>query len=94
MDNKGHCLIFCDASAMLAMDHRLALIPFFESEPNFHSASLPFFGIAMWLFGLQERVSSAKWACYRGGSCIAKALLRLSMRHLHVLLVVLVLLFF
>jgi hypothetical protein len=59
VDNKGRCLVSYDALIMPAIDHGLALVSFFESEPNLHSASLSFFGIATWLFGLQERVSSA-----------------------------------
>jgi hypothetical protein len=57
VDNKRHCLVSCDALTMPAIDHRLALVS--DSEPNLHSTSLSFFSIAMWLFRLWERVSSA-----------------------------------
>ena len=60
VDNKGHCLISYSTLTVLAIDHRLALIYFFESELNFHSTSLSFLGIAMWLFRLPEGVSFAE----------------------------------
>jgi hypothetical protein len=58
-DNKGRCLVSYDALIMPAIDCGLALVSFFEGEPNLPSASLSFFDIATWSLGLRERVSSA-----------------------------------
>jgi hypothetical protein len=80
VDNKGCCLISCNILTVLAIDSGLALICFFESKPNFHSASPSFLGIVTWLFGLLEGVSFAEWVCCWSGNCIVKALLRLSVR--------------